>query len=334
MSYAAPEFTRDQLDAIGYRELDACVVAGPGSGKTTVLVERYRSLVEDHRFDPRHILAITFTEKAAANMKAKLAELFAHDSLRLRELESAWVSTIHGFCARLLKENAIAAGVDPRFTVLDARESDELRYACVNAALDECAALHRTAALELIHALHVPYLAGDLTDVYDAIRSAGKTIADVRAMENPGAGITPAMVAGTLRQLVQSWTGQTLRGQHYAPRGNPRMGASVFRLPPTRSRPCSKITCPLLLNKVPYAERDPLREFKKALPFLTAWAVDRRTAPFRALIFDVLSRFDEIYNERKLALGALDFNDLERRAVRLLRESEPVRTRVLSSSAR
>ena len=62
-----------------YRRLDACVVAGPGSGKTTVLVERFRALIQLHRFDPREILAITFTEKAAANMKAKLADLFAHD---------------------------------------------------------------------------------------------------------------------------------------------------------------------------------------------------------------------------------------------------------------
>src|SRR3954468_2546638 len=116
-------FTPHQLDAIAWKNLDACVVAGPGSGKTTVLVERYRALVEQHHIDPRNILAITFTEKAAANMKAKLAELFEHDPLRLRELESAYVSTIHGFCARLLRENAIAAGIDPRFDVLDARES-------------------------------------------------------------------------------------------------------------------------------------------------------------------------------------------------------------------
>ena len=141
-------FTADQNNAVDYRRLDACVVAGPGSGKTTVLVERYRSLIEDHQFEPHHILAITFTEKAAANMKAKLAELFAHDPLRLRDLESAYVSTIHGFCARLLKDNAIAAGIDPRFTVLDARESEDLQYSCLNAALDELVDLRRNDALD------------------------------------------------------------------------------------------------------------------------------------------------------------------------------------------
>src|SRR5580658_7237366 len=160
--HAVPELTSHQLDAVDYRQLDACVVAGPGSGKTTVLVERYRSLIEDYRFEPRQILAITFTEKAAANMKAKLAELFAHDPIRLRDLESAWVSTIHGFCARLLKENAIAAGIDPRFTVLDARESEDLQFACLSAALDELVEHRRTETLELIEALQTPYIANDL----------------------------------------------------------------------------------------------------------------------------------------------------------------------------
>src|ERR1019366_6044938 len=108
------------------------------------------SLIEEQRFESRNILTITFTEKAAANMKVKLAELFAHNQIHLRHLESAWVSTIHGFCARILKENAIAAGVDPRFSVLDARESEELQYSCLNAALDELVDLRRTEALELI----------------------------------------------------------------------------------------------------------------------------------------------------------------------------------------
>ena len=131
-----PDFTSQQNDAIAWRGKDACVVAGPGSGKTTVFVERFYRLVEHERFRPDEILAITFTEKAAANMKAKLNEKFRHDDLRLRELESAWVSTIHGFCARLLREEAIAAGIDPRFRVLDARESDDLQFECLYAALD------------------------------------------------------------------------------------------------------------------------------------------------------------------------------------------------------
>jgi superfamily I DNA/RNA helicase len=67
-------WTADQLAAIDVtrRHVDACIVAGPGSGKTTVLVEYFRRLVEAG-VDPLRILAITFTEKAAGNMRKKLA---------------------------------------------------------------------------------------------------------------------------------------------------------------------------------------------------------------------------------------------------------------------
>jgi len=323
-------FTSDQSSAIDYRKLDACVVAGPGSGKTTVLVERYRSLIEVHRFDPRHILAVTFTEKAAANMKAKLAELFAHDPLRLRELESAWVSTIHGFCARLLKENAIAAGIDPRFTVLDARESEELQYSCLNAALDDLVEHRRTEALELIEALQTPYLANDLRNAYDGIRSAGKTIAEVRAMENPGADVTPPGMAEMLLGLLSNWPANLSDAQH---RHRYALRAWAERLSTADTASLEEFVRlvnahGIRLGSVPKSEKAALEAFRDALPHLIAAAVDRHTSRFRALIFDVLARFDDFYTERKLVLGALDFNDLERRAVDLLRRNEDVKTRI------
>src|SRR5438067_13344160 len=103
-------FTPRQLEAVDVsrRHVDACVVAGPGSGKTTVLVEYFRRLV-DQNVDPLRILAITFTEKAAGNMRKKLAEAFQNEPQIRARLERAWVSTVHGFCARLLHENAVFA---------------------------------------------------------------------------------------------------------------------------------------------------------------------------------------------------------------------------------
>src|SRR5215471_1262585 len=114
-----------------------CVVAGPGSGKTTVLVERFRRLVRDAGILPLRILAITFTEKAATNMKQKLAESFRDDPEQRRQLERAYVSTVHGFCMRLLRENAIFAGIDPEFRVLDERQSCTLQKKVVSEALDQ-----------------------------------------------------------------------------------------------------------------------------------------------------------------------------------------------------
>ena len=109
-------FTPAQLAPIDVarRDDDACIVAGPGSGKTTVLVEYFRRLV-DAGVDPLRILAITFTEKAAGNMRKKLAQAFQEQPETRAKLERAWVSTVHGFCARLLRENAVFAGIDPEF---------------------------------------------------------------------------------------------------------------------------------------------------------------------------------------------------------------------------
>src|SRR5690349_13067114 len=127
------EFTAQQLRAIDIAQFgkDMCVVAGPGSGKTTVLVERFRRLVCDAGIPPSRILAITFTEKAATNMKQKLTAAFRDRPEDRRQLERAYVSTVHGFCMRLLRENAIFAGIDPEFRVLDERQADTLQAIAV-----------------------------------------------------------------------------------------------------------------------------------------------------------------------------------------------------------
>ncbi len=325
-----PDFTASQLSAIDYRRQDACVVAGPGSGKTTVLVERYRALIEEQGFEPRNILAITFTEKAAANMKSRLAELFAHDPIRLREVEAGYVSTIHGFCARVLRDNAIAAGIDPRFSVMDAREAEDLQYSCLNSALDELVEQRRAEALQLIEALQEPRIAGDLRNAYDGIRSAGKNITDVRAMPNPGCPTSPHEAAACLRELLAHWPhtltparrtqrSQLLEWVQKLDEFDGSAGPDLIRLIQE---------CPLHLGRVPESEKEVLREFKEqGIPALIAWAVDSQTARFREMILDVLTRFEELYNERKLAAGELDFNDLERRTIDLLRNNEEVRNR-------
>ncbi|MDQ1471206.1 MAG: ATP-dependent helicase/nuclease subunit [Bryobacterales bacterium] len=327
-----PEFTAAQNEAIQYRKMDACVEAGPGSGKTTVLVERYRRLIEDHNFGVHQILAITFTEKAAANMKAKVAEKFSHDALRLRELESAWVSTVHGFCARLLRENAIAAGIDPRFRVLDARESDEMQIECLNSALDELVESRREDALALIEVLQSPLsFTGDLKNTYDGIRSAGMTVEQVRPMPNPSQAATPADLANRLNWLVHAWPA-TLTPVQRTQRGDLLAWIPMLAAAHTGSLAAVRALVkdnPINLGRVPMDHRPDLKAFREQeLKQLIVSATDAHTAPFRELIFDVLSRFDALYNQRKTEAGALDFNDLERRSIELLRRDKPVQDRV------
>ena len=133
-----PEFTGEQARAIGRRDGSVLVSAGAGSGKTSVLVERFVQAVLEDDCAVDSILAITFTEKAAAQLTGRVrraASLELGEQERAREAEAAWISTIHGFCARLLRTHALAAGLDPEFRVLDALEAERLAIDAFDRAL-------------------------------------------------------------------------------------------------------------------------------------------------------------------------------------------------------
>jgi len=91
------------------------IMAGAGTGKTSVLVERYVYLVERYGFRPSEILALTFTVKAAAQMKERIARRIGHEA----RAPDVWISTFHSFCYSVLKENAFAAGLDAGFELAD-----------------------------------------------------------------------------------------------------------------------------------------------------------------------------------------------------------------------
>src|SRR3954468_2539074 len=92
-----------QINAAHRLDQDVCVVAGPGSGKTSVLIERFSWLVREKNILPSRILAITFTEKAATEIRMRMLKAFEDLPQMRLQVEQAWVSTIHAFCARLLR---------------------------------------------------------------------------------------------------------------------------------------------------------------------------------------------------------------------------------------
>ncbi|MCM8776342.1 MAG: UvrD-helicase domain-containing protein, partial [Candidatus Omnitrophica bacterium] len=102
------------------------VSAGAGTGKTRVLVERFINLVTNGQALVTEILALTFTEKAATEMKSRIRDRFKELGLEAarRDLELAYISTIHAFASRVLREHPIEACVDPDFKVLEAEEAD------------------------------------------------------------------------------------------------------------------------------------------------------------------------------------------------------------------
>lgn len=149
-SLTKAKFTPQQIHAIE-TSLNLVLRAGAGSGKTTVLVERYIHLLRvnpDWRLS--HIVAITFTRAAAAEMRIRIRERLVQMQTQddpplrnwadlIREMDSARVSTIHGLCSDLLKVNAAYIGLDPDFIVMETYQSDILLEQSARNVLDQIA---------------------------------------------------------------------------------------------------------------------------------------------------------------------------------------------------
>jgi ATP-dependent helicase/nuclease subunit A len=113
-----------------------CVVAVAGSGKTRMLSERFIAAVRQGRADTGQILALTFTDKAATEMRERIVGAFARagEHAYAQAAYDASISTIHAFCARLLHEYALEAGLPPSFEVLDEGEATLVFRECWEAA--------------------------------------------------------------------------------------------------------------------------------------------------------------------------------------------------------
>ena len=137
-----------QLAAVEARG-EVFVSAGAGTGKTAVLVERFVRAVCDEGLDVESVLVITYTRKAAGRAarraSARRCSRAAATTSR-GELDGAWISTIHGFCARLLRAHPFAVGIDPRFRELDEEHGAVLRGEAFDRALEAFCATRRARA--------------------------------------------------------------------------------------------------------------------------------------------------------------------------------------------
>src|ERR1044071_5592962 len=167
------------------------VTAGPGSGKTTVLVERYVHILRERDLAIDQIVAITFTNRAANEMRERLRnELnlmlrIADDDERRRwlnykrTLDGAVITTIHGFCARLLREFPIEARVDPQFLLLDEHRAAMMLELIVEEVLSEFISNGHIEISRLTLGVGRSRLAAALTQLYREARGQGVSLEDL-----------------------------------------------------------------------------------------------------------------------------------------------------------
>jgi ATP-dependent helicase/nuclease subunit A len=369
------EFTEAQYQAIHTDGVDLVVVAGAGSGKTRVLVERYIRLLEKH--EPDRLLAITFTDKAAREMRARVRDALERRARAARgaeralweqrraEIEAARIGTIHSFCGALLRAQPAEAGIDPRFTVLDEVQSALLLRESVDAALAEALATHPDSPANSLAAALEEFGFGELREMLvGLIRSGGEVRAVIAALPVSAAALLAhwrdALAAGrraAIEQLLDDagWRAacDTFWGlAPHAPHGD-KLGdqfgslAELLRDLATQRGALADDPRLAALGAINlsggavkgWGSKEKVAEAKACLRALrtgyekhadlleAAWdePLEQRAARSVLSVAALFRRAAEHYSAAKAAQDALDFDDLELHALRLLHEHPAVR---------
>ncbi len=308
-SAAAPN--NEQLAAIEAPGV-VFVSAGAGTGKTTVLVERYVRAVCDRGLDIESILVITYTERAAGELssriRARLLELGRHDLAR--SLDGAWISTIHGFCHRLLKAHPFAAGIDPRYRVLDDSQSRVVQGEAFQQALTAFCAGEDGERLRLLATYGARGLRRMVTGAFETLRSAGRPL----ELELPGRSELPERLE-ELRDAAQCLLDE---GPH-------ETVARVLEL--LAAAPAAEELLDLSGYSAKGRARERFATYEEARARVERAALDELARRDRDLLQQLLQSFAEAYRAAKDRDSALDFEDLQLYARDLLRDNEEIRER-------
>jgi ATP-dependent helicase/nuclease subunit A len=328
------------------------VTAGPGSGKTTVLVERYLHILRQNpNLNIDQVVAITFTNRAANEMRERLREELnlilqtaTADDRRhwlnyKRTLDGAVITTIHGFCARLLREFPVEARVDPQFLLLDEHRTAMLLESVVEETLTEFISAGHIEISRLTLGVGRGRLADALAQLYRDVRGQGlsfnelslKTAQSHAAEEDHEQACE--VLARTMSDLlaVPVKTPGARANQSEVRESWPSFRMFINKIPDINELAdyCRTVES---FRKVRPKAMGSLKEHVQALDTLV-WekdllgrvpqvSVDLFAKQYALVLSLILSRIDERLNEEKQKISALDFDDLELRTLELLERPE------------
>jgi ATP-dependent helicase/nuclease subunit A len=322
-------FTNEQRGAIDRRDGSLLVRAGAGTGKTSVLVERFVRAVVDDGVPVEAILAITFTEKAAAELKERVRARFLEldERERAREAEAAWISTIHGFCSRILRAHALTAGIDPEYRVLGEWEAERAALDAFDLALED---FLRDGAdpdrLEMVAAYSPDRLRDMVRTAYSRLRSRGLRWPSLPEVEPPRAGAEREALEAAARAALAD-IGSKTTGVQVA-RESERLERCLDSLAGLSDGeiPEPGALGELELKGTAKALSSPAcGEYRRALDAWTRLCADHKEWRDHTLLRVLLELYGDRYGRSKRERSGLDFEDLELIARDLLRDHPGLR---------
>ncbi len=375
--------TAEQFEAIDRRTTSIGLAASAGSGKTHVLIQRFLSHLEisgrwagEQPAQLDQLVAITFTERAARQMRDRVrrecrrrvltcpAEEAGYWLRVLRALDNAKISTIHSYCAAILRTLAIDAGLDPHFAVLEEAQSSVLLWEVVNDQLRELLSTEsefRESATNLAHRYslgRLPRLVMDLLPTrhttdwgYWIARAPGEVVAAWKQYQQDHIWPRRLKRLGCSAPVAQLHE-LLLEFEPTAPKMRQRRSVLLETLPKlaeatlpgdlleqiSANASLQGATARSWPGDTPYQQLKTLigqvRQDVRALASSQQW--DQTAAELVAQLgVDLLRVADQIaegYERRKAELNCLDFDDLVHRAYRLL--SDPAHQRLRENLAR
>ena len=321
-------FTPEQRAAIDRRDGSLLVRAGAGTGKTSVLVERFvQAVLEDgHPVDA--VLAITFTDKAAAEMKSRVRKRFLELGRRdeARDAEGAWISTIHGFCSRVLRAHALSAGIDPDYRVLDALESERVALDAFDRALEDFLGEGEDPErLEMAAAYSADTLREMVRTAYSRLRSRGQRQPRLDEALRPEPAGEDARLAAAAAAALRELSGPLAGGGKRvaaAMESLERCGSALARLVEGRLADPADLKDLKVAAGAKALETPALDEYREALAAYTTLCAAHRQYLAHNLLRVLLELFGHHHERLKRARSGLDFEDLEL-VTRDLLEAQP-----------
>ena len=307
--------TTSQKEAVQTAGRNILVSAGAGTGKTRVLVERVLHLLRTQKAAITELLVLTFTEKAANEIKTRLSKSCREWALERprRDLEKAAISTFHSFASRLLKEHPVEAGVDPDFRVIEAEQSELLKE---EAMQETIAKLYeeKNEAFELLPVYGEDAVRDGILKVFTAARHEGKSMKEffleskkkeetVCAKREKELSPEGQELVAKLEEIdVNTW-------ERFL--GNKKWDWETFR----DFREWSA----LYKGK----RKAGWKEWRALLEDLAALRAGVFVMPWKEKFEQLALAFEAAYDTKKKEKGFLDFDDLQMKAVGLFRGDRP-----------
>lgn len=313
------KLTSTQQNIVKTRGRNVLVSAGAGTGKTRVLVERFLDHILEDKVPMTEILALTFTDKAANEMKVRILERLKELGLHgeRRDLEKAYISTIHAFASRVLKEHPVEAAVSPDFTVIEGDEAMLLEEKVLDEIL-ESMAVDGSPVFEWMKQAGEETLRRGIRKIFQTARLAGQSAAEyfsahpvlTKNPAGPAEEIEELFIRLNEKDLAAGWK---VWGEKKDFTWQDVKAYKAWRSQFSRKRK------PEIWLEV----RDRTQAFLE-------FKLEGMLGPWRDVIEDLVKQFETLYTHAKREKGVLDFDDLQIRVLRLFESENPAAKKLLT----